>query len=58
MSNQITLDVNEVLKIYNSILMKCPKCGENMTPLGDGGTDPYHHCFDCKLSIPMKEAES
>lgn len=51
----ITLDVMDVAKIYCSILIKCPKCGKIMTPLGDLGMDPYHHCFDCGISIPFDE---
>lgn len=55
MSKQIKLDIKEVLKIYCDILRRCPKCNEVMYPLGDLGMEPYHYCFDCKLSIPMRE---
>lgn len=57
MGRQIILDKKEVYLAYCSILRRCPQCGEIMIPLGDVGMEPYHHCFDCNLSIPMKEAE-
>ena len=57
MSKKIVLDSEEVLEVYDSVLIDCPECGKPMTPLGDGLTNPHHHCFDCDVSVPFGEVE-
>lgn len=53
MAKKLNIKLEDVLEIYESIRIDCPKCGKRMTPLGDPPDDPYHYCWDCKLSIPM-----
>ena len=53
----IKLKIDEVAKVYCSIIETCPDCGEPMTPLGDLGMDPYHFCFRCGIKIPFRTSE-
>lgn len=58
MSKKIVLDPDEVLEIFESVRIDCPECGKSMTPLGGGLTNPYHHCFDCDISVPFGEVKN
>jgi tRNA(Ile2) C34 agmatinyltransferase TiaS len=55
---KLHIELSEVMKIYESILVDCPKCGKKMTPLGDSCVDPYHYCFDCKIEVPWETKPS
>ena len=57
MPNKLHIDLKSVLERYDAILKPCPKCGKDMTPLGDPPDEPYHYCFDCKLECDMKGIE-
>lgn len=47
------LDADKIIANYERVYnQKCPKCGKQMTPLGDSYVDPYYYCFDCGIELP------
>ena len=49
----IKLNVEKVLKTFESARIVCPRCGRRMNMLDD-----YHYCFNCKKSVPYVQGSA